>query len=354
MRRTINLIQFGLGNVGTRLLELVHNLKQDDVEIRYIAVAEKEGGVVDTDGIEIETLISAKKRLAQLKGFERGLEGIGIIKRIASKNVRDCVAVDVTASDNMAPVIKQALHSGYHVVLSNKKPLSASFKDFEDLQKAAKAGESRLLFECTVGAGLPIIYVLRSLLATGDEIIEVNGCFSGTLGYIFSELEKNRKFSSVVREARQTGYTEPDPRDDLSGLDVARKAIILSRLCGLETELEDVHVESLVPGDLRDVTIDTFLKKLPDYDASFSQRYGEAAEKGNTLRYVASIRSGEIGVGLKEVPINHPLGNLKGPLNICAIRSKRYNSYPLVIQGPGAGRDVTADGVLRDILVCAD
>lgn len=358
MKHTINLVQFGLGSVGIKLLDLVDNLnkERDDIEIKYIAIAEKDGGVINTDGIEIEKILVAGKKsvLNQFDGYEQWLNGKKLIDKLAHQNIRNCVVLDVTAAEDMGAILKQALCSGYHAILSNKKPLSGNFEDFDELQKAGRAGKAKLLFECTVGAGLPIIYTLQSLIATGDKIIDINGCFSGTLGYIFSELEKGRKFSDVVVEAKQLGYTEPDPRDDLSGFDVARKAIILSRLCGNKTELSDLYIENILPENMEDLSVDNFLAELSNYDALFAGKYKNASKRGNTLRYVASVASGKVDIGLKEVPLNSPVGSLKGPLNICVIHSKRYDSYPLVIQGPGAGKDVTADGVLRNILECID
>lgn len=332
----INIVQFGFGNIGMKLFELAKEFES----IKYVAAAEINGGIVNPNGLTNQDINNLKNNTSVIPE----LNSFNLIEKVHEQGVKDCVVVDVTASNKMVETLVKAQELGYKVVLSNKKPISGKLQDFNKLYN------DKLGFECTVGAGLPIIYTLKSLLNTGDEIKEINGCFSGTLGYVFTELEKGHKFSEIIKKAKELGYTEPDPRDDLSGLDVARKALILARLCGHNLEIEDVEIENLVPNELLACSIEDFLEKLGQYDDEFSQKYEEASEVGHTLRYVASILNGKLQICLKQVAKNSKIGSLKGPDNICVIRSKRYSENHLVIEGPGAGLEVTAAGVLRNIL----
>ena len=217
------------------------------------------------------------------------------------------------------------------------------------LWDSATAGSVR--YETTCGAGLPVISTLRSLLATGDEVIEIVGCLSGTLGAIFSSVAQDLPMSRAIRDAKEAGYTEPDPRDDLSGLDVARKALILARTIGRTVELEDIAVESLVPAELRSVSIDDFMNGVSAHDQIMTDRQRSAAANGETLKYVATIpASGPIKVGVQPVSLSTVIGALQGPENIISIRTRRYDAYPLTISGPGAGADVTAAGMIADML----
>jgi aspartokinase/homoserine dehydrogenase 1 len=208
------------------------------------------------------------------------------------------------------------------------------------------------LYEATVGAGLPVITTLRDLIQTGDEILEIEGILSGTLSYIFNSMTGDKSFSDVVREAAKLGYTEPDPRDDLSGTDVARKVIILAREMGLKLEMSDVAVQSLVPGPLKSVkTVDEFLSRLPEFDAEIKELHKKAQGKGEVLRYVGVARpKGASSVELRSYPSSHAFARVSGSDNIIAFRTSRYNKQPLIVQGPGAGPEVTAGGIFADLL----
>lgn len=257
------------------------------------------------------------------------------------------VVIDTTASDQTLPFLKEALTRGGFVVLANKKPLAGSQKDFDTLHKL---GNDRLFYECVVGAGLPVIAPLKNLIATGDEIIEIQGCFSGTLGFLFSQLDAGKSFSESVRQAKENGFTEPDPRDDLSGTDVARKALILARLLGKKIELEDIRLESLYPKEMNKLSIENFLRNTQTLDADYKNRLATAAKNKKVLRFVAKVNQKECTVGLEEVEATSDIGNLNGPDNIVVIKTKRYFNNPLVVKGPGAGREVTAAGVFADVL----
>jgi aspartokinase/homoserine dehydrogenase 1 len=209
------------------------------------------------------------------------------------------------------------------------------------------------LHEATVGAGLPIIDTIKKLQESGDEILRIEGCPSGTLGYLFGELGRGTSFSSALRSAMKVGYTEPDPREDLSGMDVARKALILGRLLGFEGDLDAVEVESLVPPGFRDVSVDDFVARLEEMDASWSERVEKARAAESVLRYRATVSAASVHVGLVGVTLGSSFATLTGTDNQFAITTARYRTNPIVITGPGAGVAVTAAGVLNDVLKLA-
>ena len=242
------------------------------------------------------------------------------------------------------------MDKGGYIVLSNKKPLAGRLKDFNDLHRI---GKMRLFYETVVGAGLPVIQTLKNLIETGDEIIEINGCFSGTLGFICSQLSEGKLFSEAVLEAKNKGFTEPDPRDDLSGLDVARKALIISRIIGQKSELKDIEITGLYPVGMQKLSLPDFLLRLKDLDHFYKRKVKQAKKKNKALRYVAKINPIEFSVKLQEVDALSDIGSLKGPDNLILFKTKRYFRNPLVIKGPGAGGEVTAAGVFADILSIA-
>jgi len=219
------------------------------------------------------------------------------------------------------------------------------------LREARRTGGSHYLYEGTVGAGLPVIQTLRDLRETGDEVDSIEGIFSGTLAYLFNVYDGTVPFSAIVRDAKQRGYTEPDPRDDLSGTDVARKLIILAREMGLRLEMADVQVGSLVPHDLAAGSIDAFLDGLTRYDAAMLQRYQAAKKLGKVLRFVGRITAkGEATVGVVELEARHAFANIALTDNVVRFSTARYCNNPLIVQGPGAGPEVTAGGVFADLL----
>jgi bifunctional aspartokinase / homoserine dehydrogenase 1 len=261
------------------------------------------------------------------------------------------VMVDCSASDVVASHYREWLAAGVHVVTPNKKANSGDLAYYQSLKLACRSSGARYLFEATVGAGLPIIQTLHDLRSTGDEITSIEGVFSGTLAYLFNVYDGNTAFSAIVSDAKQRGYTEPDPRDDLSGKDVARKLIILGREMGLKLELRDVQVESLVPMGLADGSSEQFLAALPKYDAAMRQRYLTAKERGRVLRYVGRVTSdGQATVGLTELEAHHPFANIALTDNVVRFATARYCDNPLIVQGPGAGPAVTAGGVFADLL----
>lgn len=277
-------------------------------------------------------------------------------EHIHASHLPHAVIVDCSASAEVASHYEQWLADGIHVVTPNKKANSGDYAYYQRVQAAHRAGGSHYLYEATVGAGLPVIQTLHDLRETGDEIQRIEGILSGTLAYLFNVYDGSRPFSEVVLEAKAKGYTEPDPRDDLSGLDFARKVVILGREMGLNLELKDVALESLVPAALRDCSVEEYLKRLPEFDQQMQQRLAEARSRNQVLRYIGSVdaASRKATVGLVELPRHHTFANINLTDNVVRFSTSRYNQNPLVVQGPGAGPEVTAGGVFADLLrVCA-
>jgi aspartokinase/homoserine dehydrogenase 1 len=261
------------------------------------------------------------------------------------------VLIDCTASADIAKRYPEWLAAGIHIVTPNKKANSADLPFYHRLKDARKAGQAHYLYETTVGAGLPVVQTLRDLRETGDGITSVEGIFSGTLAYLFNTYDGKKPWSDIVRDARQRGYTEPDPRDDLSGMDVARKLIILGREMGLELEMADVKVESLVPAGLEKGSIDEFMARLPQHDSTMNDRLETARSRNKVLRYVGRLTAdGKATVGVVELDSKHAFANIALTDNVVRFATRRYCDNPLIVQGPGAGPEVTAGGVFADLL----
>ncbi|KAF3671692.1 putative non-specific lipid-transfer protein-like protein-like, partial [Capsicum annuum] len=261
--------------------------------------------------------------------------------------------VDCSASAETIGVLNQVVNFGCCVVLANKKPLTVPMEDYDKLVSQPR----RLRHESTVGAGLPVIASLNRIISSGDPIYRIIGSLSGTLGYVMSEVEDGKPFSQVVTAAKSLGYTEPDPRDDLGGMDVARKALILARLLGRRLNLDDMKIESLYPEEMGPDVMpleDFLVNGLPLLDKKIEDRIKQASANGNVLRYVCLIDDVRCEVGIQEVPKDSALGRLRGSDNVVEIYTRCYEKRPLVIQGAGAGNDTTAAGVLADILDIQD
>lgn len=271
---------------------------------------------------------------------------------IQSDALPHAVIIDCTASDQIAAQTPSWLRHGVHVVTPNKKAPAGGSELQEALQKAKLEGNTHFFSEATVGAGLPVLSTLRDLQKSGDEVFRIEGVLSGTLSHLFNAFDGSTPFSSLVEDARKKGYTEPDPRDDLSGMDVARKALILAREMGWTLELSDIPVHSLVPEHLRDTpSIDDFLSRFSDADAQMHALLDEANEQNSVLRYVAVLeQGGSCRVDLKQYAKDHAFARISGSDNILAFTTRRYKEQPLIIQGPGAGPEVTAGGVFSDLL----
>ncbi len=286
--------------------------------------------------------------------LERGGEPADLERFLAHVRVAHLphsVVIDCSASEKVARRYVGLFEQGVHVITPNKKANSAEYAYYVAMRAARRGSGAHYLYEATVGAGLPIIQTARDLRETGDDILGIEGILSGTLAYIFNVWNGEQRFSDVVLEAKRLGFTEPDPRDDLSGLDVARKLVILAREMGLATELDAVAVESLVPVELRDVSTEQFLQQLPRFDEAMRARMEAARGRGKRLRHVGRVdASGAASVGLVEVEASHPFANIALSDNVVRFQTRRYHSNPLIVQGPGAGPDVTAGGVFADLL----
>ena len=251
----------------------------------------------------------------------------------------------------MADRYADLMGAGVHVITPNKKGNTGPYAYYRSMKERRREAGARYLYETTVGAGLPVIHTLRDLKETGDVILAVEGVFSGTLAYLFNLFDGSVPFSQIVVEAREKGYTEPDPRDDLSGMDVARKVVILGREMGLELELEDVEVESLVPEGLAEGSVDEFLAGFAAHDDAMTERLRAATDAGRVLRYVGRLDAdGRASARLEELPADHAFAAIALTDNIVQFVTHRYRDNPLIVRGPGAGPAVTAAGVFSDLL----
>jgi len=352
-----DVVLLGFGQIGRTLSGMLGRARQNGPRARVVAVIDRSGYVFEPSGISPRRLASLAKEKAGGARLSAAAGGTvattqEALASIARHALSRPIFVDLTADDTTA-LLRDAMSAGMDVVLANKRPLSGALSDARALQAAAETHDRRILHETTVGAGLPIIDTYYKLVEARDRVHRIDGCTSGTLGFLLSEIGRGRKFSESLRKAMEKGYTEPDPRDDLSGMDVARKALILGRLVGFEGELEHIELESLVPPAARKLPLRDFLARLEDFDESWEKRAREARDAGRVLRYVASVTRRRVEVGLQAVESTSPFAALNGTDNQVAFTTMRYQTNPLVITGPGAGPAVTAAGVLNDILALA-
>jgi aspartokinase/homoserine dehydrogenase 1 len=350
----MEIVLLGFGQIGRALAALLARVDRPALSLRVAAVIDRSGFVFDPDGLgprRLATLATEKRRGRRLADLPRGQAASAedAVAHIASYALTRPVLVDLTADDT-GPALERALTHGMDLVLANKRPLAGRSAVSEALWQTARAHGRRIFHEATVGAGLPIIDTYHKLVESGDRVARIEGLLSGTLGYVLSEVSAGVPFSRAVRSAMTKGYTEPDPRDDLSGMDVARKALILARLLGYRGELRRSAVESLVPKWARTLSLKDFLGRLDEMDEGWKRRVEAAAARGSVLRYVALVTPDKIAVGVRVVPMASPLASIKGSDNQLVFTTARYKANPLVITGPGAGAEVTAAGVLNDIL----
>ena len=359
--RESKLTLLGFGQIGrelaAQLIAQEKHLRQElGLDIKVTALADRSGIKIEEHGFGAAALQKlAKQKASGARLFDRDspltLEQLRKMMReeLWLLPSHRPILVDLT-SDETAPLLQEALENGFHIVLANKKPLAVPQLEYDRLVQTAKERGLALRYEATAGAGLPVLDTLAKLQEAGDRIEEIQGAFSGTLGYIMTALEKGVRFSDAVREAWKLGYTEPDPRDDLSGTDVARKALILARTLGRRVELSEIALESLYTPAVDDHDPAHFVENLKALDDDFAEKVARASRDGKVLRYVAKIGKRAIRVGVEAVPAASPIGRLQGTANTVVIRSKRYATNPLVVTGPGAGAAVTAAGVLNDIV----
>ncbi len=352
--KTISVGLIGPGTVGSTFLDQLQQqssrLQQDfNLDLRVRAIARSQRMIFGERRVDIGNWRAHDKENSlalDLELFE---------KHVHPDHIPHAAIIDCTASDDMADRYAEWLDRGIHIITPNKKAFSGDLQRFDEIRDAQRRSGARCFYETTVGAALPVITTLRDLVDTGDQIHSVQGIFSGTLAYLFNVFDGSRPFSEVVREAKESGYTEPDPREDLSGMDVARKLTILAREMGQRIELGDFPVQNLVPEALREVTVNEFLDQLADYDAEMTATLAAAKKAQKNLRYIAKLdAAGEASVSLEAVSADHAFSNIDLTDNIVQFASTRYSANPLVIQGPGAGPAVTAGGVFGDLLKLAN
>jgi aspartokinase/homoserine dehydrogenase 1 len=347
-----DVVLLGFGSVGRALARMLSSLPRGS-RLRLVGLIDRSGFVFDHDGF-------GRRRVAEFAAGKRAGRGLaalgtastpaGALEHITAHAVSAPAIADVTA-DETTPLLLYALGQGCDLVLANKRPLAGPLREVEALRAAVKAAGRALRCEATVGAGLPVFATLDGLLAGGDRVHSVEGSVSGTLSFVLGALDAGRRFSDAVLEARALGFTEPDPREDLAGRDAARKALILARRLGYRGV--PPAADDLVPPALRAVSVEAFLKRLPALDAAFRTRAEAAAARGRVLRYVIHAAPRRCSAGLVEVPRDTPLGRLGGTDNLFAFRTSRYPDTPLVVQGPGAGAERTAAGLLADLQALA-
>jgi len=335
----------GTGAVGQTLLEQLKSLEPDGIEFRLIGTCNSRYALWSEKGISLQNDIDWSE--SEPTNWNR------LTKNLTKPHRNNLIFVDATGSEQVARLYPKLFESGAHIVTPSKLANTFEQSFFDEIHRLVSKQGTSFRYETTVGAGLPVISTITDLISAGDTITEISGVVSGTMTYLFNQLEQGTPFSQAIVDARELGYAEPDPRDDLSGEDVARKFLTLARTLGLNIEREQLEVESLIPSDLQTVNQDEFLKELPNYDTDWQQRIRTARERNETLRYTGRLKDGNIKIGIESVSKDSPIGQLKGTDNLIQIFSELYSQTPLVIQGPGAGKEVTAAGVLSDILKTA-
>lgn len=348
---TISVGLIGPGLIGQSLLRQIAErqsiLKRDfKLDVRVRAICNSKKMLLEGQQIAMPHWEEAWEKATDSANYDL------FTQHLQSEAIPHSVIIDCTSNEEVVAHYSQWLQKGIHIITPNKKAGSGPLPRFEDIRHQQAKTNANFFYEATVGAGLPIISTLRDLIQTGDEIISIEGIFSGTLSYLFSEFQGQARFSEIVLNAKQKGFTEPDPRDDLNGMDVARKVVILAREAGFKLNLSDVTVESLVPKILETIpSAEGFLKRLLDMDQPMKERLERAEQNGVVLRYTGFVSNeGKAFVGLREFPKDHAFAGIKGTDNIIAFRTKRYDRQPLIVQGPGAGPEVTAGGIFADLL----
>lgn len=348
--KSVNLYMVGVGLIGGTLLKLIAEQAQIlydnyQIDINLKGVSNSRKMLLDEDSIPLSNWSEMLDLSEENMDLEKFVDGM------IEMNLPNSIFLDCTASIEIQKVYEKILSKSISIVTPNKKANSSSQEFFDLLQNTASRHNCAFRYETNVGAGLPLIGTMHELVTTGDSVDRIEGVLSGTLSYIFNNFDGSVPFSEIVKSAREKGYTEPDPREDLNGYDVGRKLLILARVAGYKLEFNDVEIENLVPEAVRDVkSADEFLARLKDHDDEFEELRSEAEKKGKKLCYIARFEDGKPKVSLERIGEEHPFYNLSGSDNIIALYTRHYNETPMVIQGPGAGAYVTAGGIIADLL----
>ena len=349
--KVLNLFICGVGTVGGKLIEQIRNqyetlMQRNGLKLNVVGIASSKAGVFDRDGIDLDNYREL------LKSPEA--QGKSLRDEVIGMNIFNSVFVDCTASKEIAALYQTFLEHNISVIAANKLAASSDYENYMKLKKTARDRGVWFRYETNVGAGLPIIGTINDLRNSGDKILKIEAVLSGTLNFIFNEIAADVPFSETVRRAKEQGYSEPDPRIDLSGTDVIRKLVILTREAGYQVEQADVEKHLFVPNEYFEGSVDDFWKKLPELDADFEARRKKLEADGKRWRFVATMEDGKTNVALKEVDNNHPFYRLEGSNNIVLLTTERYKEYPMLIQGYGAGASVTAAGVFANIMSIAN
>ena len=345
----LNVFLMGIGTVGGNLLQQLQKqqeklLKEKHLKIKLTGVANSRKMVFNRDGIDIANYkenLEKSDKTSSLQGFA---------DEIKAMNIYNSVFVDCTASDLVATIYKDILRSNVSIVTANKAAASSDYKNYAEIKKIAKQKGVKFLFETNVGAGLPIINTLNDLVNSGDKILKIEAVLSGTLNYIFNTISAEIPLSKTIKMAKEEGYSEPDPRIDLSGVDVARKVLILARESGYPMEMDDIQINPFIPDSLFKGSLDDFWKNISDLDSEFEQKRINLAAENKKWRFVARFENGIAEVGLLKVDPKHPFYDLEGSNNLVMYTTERYQQFPMLIKGYGAGASVTAAGVFADLI----
>ena len=351
--QVLNIFIAGVGLIGSNLLEQIRLqqaklMKENSLQIRVVGATNSKRYIVDRDGLDLKTYRD------ELRRSENVSTPAAFRDAILSMNIFNSVFVDCTASAEVADIYKDLLEHNVSVVAANKTAASSEYDRYHELKSIARKRGVKFLFETNVGAGLPIINTISDLINSGDRILKIEAVVSGTLNYIFNEMSATVPMSKAIKMAQEAGYAEPDPRIDLSGMDVIRKLVILSREAGYRVEQADVKKHLFIPEKYFEGSVEDFWRKIPEIDAEFEQRRKKLEASGKRWRFIATMENGKTEVGLREVDSESPFYHLAGSNNVILLTTERYKEYPMQIKGYGAGAGVTAAGVFADIISIAN